>query len=165
MRYHQMFLMVILAIFGLSVICGCTTLFSPKTKYPEVPEDYPFSVIWKQPKDKTAQIPLNTLNQLELLNLVMIKKWNEGDRDFVGADLGQNGKVYLHYPNVVYVQWEEDERPDGTIVKFAAKLAGPGGDYSVIVDQVDNGILPPGVFVLDMESSGIDAYEFLKNDD
>ena len=161
MKYHQMFLMVILAIFGLSVICGCATLFSPKTKYPEVPGDYPFSVIWKQPKDKTAQIPLNTLNQLELLNLVMIKKWNEGDRDFVGADMDKNGKVYLHYPNVVYVQWEDGEAPDDTPAKCAVRLAGPGGD-SDIVDQVSNGILPPGVFVLDMESSGIDPYEFLK---
>ena len=162
MKYRQMFIMTILAIFGLSGMCGCATLFSPKTKYPEVPEDYPFSVIWKQPKDKTAQIPLDTLNKLELLNLVMVKKWNEGDRDFVGADMSQNGKVYLHYPNVVYVQWEEDENPDGTISMVPTRLAGPGGDYSVIVDQVGNGILPPGVFVLDMESSGIDAYEYLK---
>ena len=165
MKYHRIFLLVILILFGLSAICGCATLSSPTTKYPEVPEDYPFSVVWKRPKNETAQIPLDTLNQLELLNLVMIKKWNEGDHDFVGGDIDENGKVLLHYPNIVYVQWEKDERPDGTIVKYPAKLAGPGGDYSVIVDQVQNGILPPGVFVLDMASSGIDSHKFLKNDD
>ena len=54
MKRHQRFLTAILGIFGLSVICGCATLFSPKTKYPEVPEDYPFSVIWKQPKEETV---------------------------------------------------------------------------------------------------------------
>ncbi len=162
MKSHRMFLMVILTIFGLSVICGCATLFSPKTKYPEVPEDYPFSVVWKQHKDETAQIPLNTLNRQELLNLVMIKKWNEGDHDFVGADIDQNGKVLLYYPNIVYVHWEESEKSDGTISIYPGEMAGPGGDYSVIVDQVENGILPPGVFVLDMESSRIDSYEFLK---
>ena len=162
MKYRQMFLMTILAIFGLSVICGCATLFSPKTKYPEVPEDYPFSVIWKQPKEETAQIPLVLLNQQELLNLVMIKRWNEGDHDFVGGTIDENGKVLLNYPNIVYVQWEESENPDGTISIYPGKMAGPGGD-SDIVEQVENGMLPPGVFVLDIESSYIDAHEFLKN--
>ena len=160
MKYHQMFLMVILAIFGLSVICGCATLAPKKIEYPEVPEDYPFSVVWLRPKEETAQLSLNVLNQLELLNQVMIKKWNEGDHDFVGGDIGENGKVYLHYPDVVYVEWDEGERPDGTIVKYPAKIGGPGGD-SDIVEQVSNGILPPGVQVLDMDSSGIDPYEFL----
>lgn len=162
MKYRQMFLMTILAIFGLSVICGCATLFSPKTKYPEVPEDYPFSVIWKQPKEETARIPLILLNQQELLHLVMIKKWNEGDHDFVGGTIDEDGKVLLNYPNIVYVQWEESENPDGTIYIYPGRLAGPGGDTD-IVEQVENGILPPGVFVLDIESSYIDAHDFLKN--
>ena len=162
MKYRQMFLITILAIFGLSVICGCATLFSPKTKYPEVPEDYPFSVIWKQPKEETARIPFVLLNQQELLNLVMIKKWNEGDHGFVGGTIDENGKVLLHYPNIVYVQWEESENPDGTISIYPGEMAGPGGD-SHIVDQVENGMLPPGVFVLDIESSYIDAHEFLKD--
>jgi hypothetical protein len=91
----------------------------------------------------------------------MVKKWNEGDRDFVGTSMDMdNGKVYLYYPNVVYVKWEDSRKPDGTIIKYASEISGPGGD-STIVDQVREGILPPGVQVLDMDSSGIDPYEYL----
>ncbi|MCZ6676195.1 MAG: hypothetical protein O7E52_02985 [Candidatus Poribacteria bacterium] len=149
---------------GIALIYGCVSTAPKGNKmvsafqYPEVPDDYPFSVIWRRPAEETEQIPLNELNQLDLLNLVMVKKWTEGDHDCRGGNIGENGKVYLNYPNVVYVKWEEDERPDGTIVKYPAKMQ--GGD-STIVEQVSNGILPPGVFVLDMDSAGIDAYQYL----
>ena len=135
MKYRQMFLMTILAIFGLSVICGCATLFSPE--------------------------PPSVLNQKDLLNLVMDKKRAEGDHEFVGGTIDEDGKVLLLYPNIVYVQWDESENPEGTVSIYPGQLAGPGG--SDIVEQVENGILPPGVLVLDIESSYIDAREYLKN--
>ena len=126
---------------------------------PQVPPDFPFPVVWLQPKEKTVSI--NELTQRELWGLVLIKKWNEGDRDFVGVSMN-DGKVYLHYPNVVYVKWEDTQLPDGTITKYASLVYGPGGD-STISDQVMEGILPPGVQVLDMAASGIDPYEYLSD--
>ena len=158
MKYRQVLRMTLLALFGLSVICGCSVLGPKKIERPQVPSDFPFSVVWLQPKEKTARI--NALTQEELLGAVMVRKWNEGDHDFVGVTMA-DGKIYLHYPNVVYVKWEDTQLPDGTITKYASVIYGPGD--STISDQVSEGILPPGVQVLDMDSSGIDPYEYLLN--
>ena len=156
-KYRQVLLMNLLAIFGLSIICGCSALGPKKIERPQVPPDLPFAIVWLRPEKKTVSI--DELTERELLGLVLVKKWNEGDRDFVGVSMN-DGKVYLHYPNVVYVKWEDTQLPDGTITKYASLVYGAGGD-STITDQVMEGILPPGVQVLDMDSSGIDPYEYL----
>lgn len=158
-KYRQVLRMHFLAIFGLSIICGCSGLGSKKIERPQVPSDFPFPVVWLQPKEKAVSI--DELTQRELWGLVMVKKWNEGDRGFVGAAMDTDtGKVYLYYPNVVYVKWEDTQLPDGTITKYASKIS--GGD-SAISDQVMEGILPPGVLVLDMDASGIDPYAYLSD--
>lgn len=158
-KYRQVLLMNLLVILGLSMICGCSA-FGPQTiERPQVPADFPFAVVWLQPTKKAVSI--DELTERELLGLVLVKKWNEGDRDFVGTGMDMdNGKVYLHYPNVVYVKWEDTQLPDGTITKYASLIYGPGDD-STISDQVREGILPPGVQVLDMDVSGIDPYAYL----
>ena len=56
--------------------------------------------------------------------------------------------ILSHLSNVVYVKWEDTQLPDGTLTKYASEIS--GGD-STIRDQVSEGILPPGVQVLDME--------------
>ena len=156
-KYRQVLRMHLLAIFGLSIICGCSGLGSKKIERPQVPPDLPFPVAWLQPEEKAVRI--DELTQRELWGLVIVKKWNEGDRDFVGTGMDMDtGKVYLYYPNVVYVKWEDTQLPDGTITKYASEIS--GGD-STITDQVREGILPPGVLVLDMEASGIDPYVYL----
>ena len=157
MKYHQVLLMNLLAIFGLSIICGCSALGPKKIERPQVPPDLPFAVVWLRSEEKTARI--DELTERELLGLVLVKKWNEGDRDFVGVSM-YDGKVYLYYPNVVYVKWEETQLPDGRITKYASEIS--GGD-STITDQVSEGTFPSGVQVLDMDSSGIDPYEYLSN--
>lgn len=159
MKYRQALGMKLLAIFGMSVLYGCSTLAPNEIQRAQVPPDFPFAVVWLRPEAKTANI--HELTERELLGLVIVKKWNEGDRDFVGMSM-KNGKVYLHYPDVVYVKWKEDQLPDGTTRKYAALVYGPGGD-STITDQISAGILPPGVQVLDMDTSGIDPYEYLSN--
>ena len=156
-KYRQVLPIHLLAIFGLSIICGCSGLGSKKIERPQVPPDIPFPIAWLRPEKKAVSI--DELTQRELWGLVLVKKWNEGDRDFVGTDMDMDtGKVYLYYPNVVYVKWEDTELPDGTITKHASKIS--GGD-STITDQVSEGILPPGVLVLDMDASGIDPYVYL----
>ena len=156
-KYRQVLPIHLLAILGLSIICGCSAFGPKKIERPQVPPDFPFPVVWLQPKEKTVSI--NELTERELWGLVMVKKWNEGDHDFVGSAMDTDtGKVYLYYPNVVYIKWEDTELPDGTITKYASKMS--GGD-STITDQVREGILPPGVLVLDMDTSGIDPYAYL----
>ncbi len=156
-KYRQTLLMNLLAIFGLSVIYGCSGLGPKEIQRPQVPPDFPFAVVWLQPERKTAKI--DELTERELLGLVIVGKWNEGDHDFVGFTTN-NSKVYLHYPNVVYVKWEDAKLPDGTTTKYAVKIFGPGGD-DTITDMVRSGKLPSGVQILDMDSSGIDPYEYL----
>lgn len=156
MKYRQVLLMNLLAVFGVSVICGCSGLGSKKIERPQVPPDLPFPIVWLHPKEKAVRI--DELTQRELWGLVMVKKWKEGNR-FVGTSMDMDtGKVYLYYPNVVYVKWEDTQLPDGTLTKYASEVS--GGD-STIADQVSNGILPPGVLILDMDASGIDPYEYL----
>ena len=159
MKYRQALLMNLLAIFGFSIICGCSGLGAKKIERPQVPPDFPFPVVWLQPKKQTVRI--NKLTQRELWGLVMVKKWKEGNR-FVGTAMDMNtGKVYLNYPNVVYVKWEDTQLPDGTITKYVSEISGAD---STIRDQVSEGILPPGVLVLDMkdmDAAGIDPYEYL----
>ena len=154
-KYRQVLLMNLLAIFGFSIICGCSVLGPKKIERPQVPPDLPFPIVWLRHEKKAVSI--DELTERELWGLVMVKKWNEGDRDFVGVSMN-DGKVYLHYPNVVYVKWEDTQLPDGTITKYASEIS--GGD-STITDQVSEGILPPGVLVLDMDASGIDPFEYL----
>ena len=159
MKYRHVLPIHLLGIFGVSIICGCSALGPKKIERPQVPSDFPFPVVWLQPKKKSVNI--NELTQRELWGLVMVKKWKEGDRDFVGTSMDMDsGKVYLYYPNVVYVKWEDTQLPDGTITKHAYKIS---GNDSTITDQIREGILPPGVLVLDMESSGIDPYEYLSD--
>ena len=159
-KYRQVLRIHLLAIFGVSIICGCSGLGAKKIERPQVPSDFPFPVVWLQPKAKAVRI--NELTQRELWGLVMVKKWNEGDRDFVGTSMDMDtGKVYLNYPNVVYVKSEDTQLPDGTITKYVSEISGAD---DTIRDQVRAGILPPGVLVLDMEdmdASGIDPYEYL----
>lgn len=154
-KYRQVLLMNLLAIFGFSMIYGCSAFGPKKIERPEVPPDIPFAIVWLRPEKKAVRI--DELTERELLGLVLVKKWKEGDRDFVGVSM-DDGKVYLYYPNVVYVKWEDTQLPDGTLTKYAAEIS--GGD-STITDQVREGILPPGVLVLDMDSAGIDPYVYL----
>ena len=162
MKYRQALLINLLAIFGISVICGCSGLGAKKIERPQVPSDFPFPVVWLQPKEKAVRI--NKLTRRELWGLVMVKKWNEGDRDFVGTSMDMDtGKVYLYYPNVVYIKWEDTQLPDGTITKYVSEISGAD---STIRDQVSEGILPPDVLVLDMKdlhASGIDPYKYLSD--
>ena len=154
MKYRHTQTLHLLAILGFSMIYGCSVLGPKKIQRPHVPPDLPFAIVWLQPKN-TA--PLSALSERELAGLVLVKKWTQGDRDFVGYAI-HDGKVYLSYPNVVYVKWEETQLPDGRITKYASEMSGGDG---TIIDQVREGRLPVGVLVLDMDAAGIDPYEYL----
>ena len=121
-KYRQVLLTNLLAIFGFSIICGCSALGPKKIERPQVPPDIPFAIVWLRPEKKAVSI--DELTERELLGLVLVKKWNEGDRNFVGVSM-DDGKVYLHYPNVVYVKWEDTQLPDGTITKYASEIMDP----------------------------------------
>ncbi len=126
--------------------------------YPEVPEDYPIKVIWNRPEAK-KHLPDHALKGIELLDRVLVKLWGEGDKNFRGG-VTDKGKVYPYYHNTVYVRYGQQEMPDGTIRRYLTKaLSGPYVEY----DEKDllSDMPPVHLHILDLDSTGIDPYQFL----
>ena len=122
--------------------------------YPEVPPDFPFSVVWKVSEEQRAEIPTELFEQLELMSLVMIKLWNEGDQGFSGAFMA-DGKVYPTYPDVAYVKWVQSEASGEWYINDVSTV------HSSVSEQLSNGVMPAGIEIVDQDSAGIDPYAFL----
>ena len=168
MRSHQRVLIACIATAVLSMICGCAILGQKGDKpvysfeYPEVPDDYPFNTpIWQRSEAERAHIPPEQLREHELLSMVMVKLWSEGDHDFTGGTIS-NGTFYPLYPDVAYVEWDQNEEPDGTIYRYVGRvLTTSGNDIDAIMEQLNNGEIPEGIRIVDYKSGGIDPYELL----
>ena len=139
----------------LDEIIGAEPEIIPESsKYPEVPPGFPFSVIWQVPEEQRAEIPPTLFEELEVLSLVMIQLWNEGDQDFKGAFMA-NGRVYPTYPDVAYVKWEEAAEPGEWRITEVSTVD------SSVSEQLLNGVFPPGIEIVDQDASGIDPSAFL----
>ena len=134
--------------------------------YPEVPEDYPYSVHWE------SNIGLRHGMEHELLTRVRIKLWTQGI-DAAGVTYGRGGLIYPVIRGVVYVTRSGD-RITGVV------LSHPGDDLGVFdtfwdaetPEEVDAAIqremegftiddLPAGLTAVDYNTAGIDPYQFL----
>lgn len=170
MKCLQMFLLISMALIVLLVICGCVPLGQDEIElrmagepreYPEVPEDYPFPVVWLLPEAEQLQIPQVIFENMVLMDRAQIKLWKSGDHDFVGAHLA-NGTFYPKYPDVAYVEWDEHEKPDGTIYRSVSRILTSGqNDGDTIMDQLNKGEIPEGIKIVDVEEAGIDINGFL----
>ena len=117
--------------------------------YPEVPEDYPSKDLVKWP----ARSP-----KAELLSRVLIKLWTEGEKNFLGGGT-YRGKVYPWYHNTIYVRFSSYKNADGEIVRQAnIKMSSPSVDWSAVKDWSNP---PPHIRILELDSSGIDPYQYL----
>ena len=129
--------------------------------YPEVPAGLYLSrhgrTVWQDP----GRLPLSSQRYIELINRVMIASWNEGDTHFTSATF-ENGRVYLQYPNTMYVRYAVRERSDGTVQRRITSWTSGEHNQSAI-DQILEGKIPTGVTLIDMDSEdvGIDPYTFL----
>ncbi len=124
--------------------------------YPEVPSDFPGIISWNDPEGQ-ANLPDHANKNIELIERVLIKLWKQGDKSFRGGST-YNGKVYPHYNNTVYVLYDEYELPDGTMQRYPAYAkSGP----QVIYSTADLLNPPAHLRILDLDSSGIDPYQFL----
>ena len=129
--------------------------------YPQVPSDFPRDPIWEAVEmyEKINQHGRGMMKAIELMDRVLIKLWNQGHRA-TSASMSK-GLVYPGFPNTVYVRWSYVEEPDGTTTRYAGrKTSGPDIPESVF-DALSEGIIPPGIKVLDHDSDGIDPYTFL----
>lgn len=116
--------------------------------YPEVPEDLPYRHLYTNWGDLGPQS--------ELLNRVLIKLWASGEKNFIGGST-YKGKVYPHYNDAVYVKWGETVKNGKKVRTTAIRISGP----HVPFNGKDLLNPPPGLRVLDLESSGIYPYEYL----
>lgn len=166
MKYLQMFLPVSMASIVLFVIGGCVPLAQDDMElrmedkpreYPEAPEGYPFTPVWLRPEEEKLQIPQVIFENLVLMDRAMIKLWESGDHDFVGAHLS-NEIFFPKYPDVAYVEWEQYKKPDGTIDQRISDVIATS---EKIMKQIRNGETPPGIKIVDVAEAGIDVNEFL----
>ncbi len=119
-------------------------------EYPEIPEDFPGkeNITWG--KDSAG---------IEIINRVLIKLWIEGEKNFRGGGTDR-GKVYPWYHDTIYVTFSEYKNEFGEIVRYASdKMSGPRVDWSEVKDWSNP---PPHIRILDLETSGIDPYQYLK---
>ena len=129
-----------------------------KRDFPLVPAGFPSHLIpvWKRfPGYQKGDMPDH-----ELIYRVLIKLWNEGERGFIAATITSEGRVHPHYPNTIYVRWKEKIDENGVKKRYINR-AGSSGDVRLTDEQMLNGEIPPGIRVLDYDSGGYDAYEFL----
>ncbi len=122
--------------------------------YPEVPAGFPFSLVWEASEEHLAQVPSVIFEELELMGLVMIKLWNEGDQGFSGAFMS-DGKVYPTYSDVAYVKWDKSNESGDWSINEVTTVD------SSVSEQLLNGIFPPGIEIVDQDSAGINPHAFL----
>ncbi|MYB65045.1 hypothetical protein F4X73_10175, partial [Candidatus Poribacteria bacterium] len=109
--------------------------------YPEIPEGAPVN-----PFTGREQL------RMEILMRVVIKKWNEGER-FTGASFS-GGKVYLNYPNTVYVKYGEPVKNQDGIVTRPIISAGGSNSAFISEKQMRAGYIPDGLRALEFDKNG-----------
>ena len=127
--------------------------------YPEVPADYFGEPIWTRNPNTIAGFPDHALENIELIDRVLIKLWEQGDRKIVGGSTAY-GKVYPHYRDIIYVRWTETPPlSDGTVHSYISRAKGANNGYSI--DDIETGNIPWHFTVIDFDDAGYDPYEFL----
>ncbi|MYB92374.1 hypothetical protein F4054_02070 [Candidatus Poribacteria bacterium] len=135
--------------------------------YPEIPEDYPGTEpSWESDLDSLGYSDSDK-KDAELLSRVLIRLWaDQGVGSRFGGSLDSKTKtVYPYYDNTIYVKRDVLRRDaNGKPISFSARIHAPG---NMIITAEDleifrlTGETPPGVRVLQLETDGIDAYQFL----
>lgn len=144
-----------------------------KGNFPEVPNGFPSDLtpVWIE----FPNYQKGDMYEHEMIGRVLIKLWNQGDRDFVnGVYKHDNGRVYPLYSDVVYIEWGEtvSDDPDEEVVRFPRftlatheRSSDPdalGGLFTV--EELTSGAyknMYPSVNFVDYGSAGYDPGTFL----
>ena len=100
--------------------------------------------------------------QQELLGRVLVKLWNDGDRNIRGGWIsGDTLKVYPHYDDVIYVKYGTEFNV--LTGQYETKIIEATSSYenTGVVDAVVRGNVPSGYKLIDVNESGINSYEYL----
>lgn len=124
-------------------------------KYPSIPADYPWTPIWALSDEDRLHYSNNDSEmqrKLELMGRVGIKVWESERKDFRGISFS-NGRVYLNFPDTVYVRVRESE--NSTLVTVTGSPISQEDMEDIRLE-----LTPPGIHILDM-SEGIEPISFL----
>ena len=132
--------------------------------YPEVPDGFleGFVPSWEWSEEKKLKFGPEHLRNQEAIARVLIKLWNQGDREFYGA-VGDDKVVRPLYPDAVYIEWGDVELPDGTTLQEISGYCAPEGFPILTMKQRMKGKIPAGYRVLDMQGDAIYVSEFLND--
>lgn len=122
--------------------------------YPEVPDDYFGIPVWMQ----NTNLPDTTEKNVELIDRVLIKLWQQGDTAIVGGST-YRGKIYPHYEDTVYIRWTEATASDGTPYRYISRRK--GASLLPTAEDIENGDIPPGFKIIELDNAGYDPYTFL----
>ena len=127
------------------------------------PDGYPLMPYWDYPEDDQNDWSY----EHKLIDHVLVKLWQQGTRDFIGGSIEHDtNRVRAHYLNTLYVEWEEVEHPDGSMVKIITRALGAGDVNWQQKGPFD--LPPPGVHLIDINSTegkGIDPFTFLTSEE
>ena len=127
--------------------------------YPKVPVDYFGVPIWNQDPDILSDFPNEAAKNIELIDRVLVKLWQQGDRLIVGGST-HNGKIYPHYDYVIYVEWEESVLPNGDPYLSVSSIL-TGAEEGPTVEDIITGNIPPNFTIIDFDDAGFAPYRFL----
>ena len=122
--------------------------------YPEVPADYFGIPVWMQ----NSILPDHAQRNIELIDRVLIKLWQQGDKSIVGGST-YSGKIYPHYEDTVYIRWTESTASDGTPYRYISRRK--GASHLPTSEEIENGDIPPGFKIIELDDAGYDPYTFL----
>ena len=149
-----------------AVLVDDTPLSSATEGFPQVPDGFPLTPIWLR-----SGYQKGDSYQHELIYRVLIKLWNQGDRDFVNGIYSHDyNKVYPLYPDVMYVEWEDEEvaGPDGPLtIQVISGVLGTEPRFFMLTDFITGAweTKYPGVALIDMGTAGIDPETFLSDNE
>ena len=127
--------------------------------YPGIPDDFPEPDIF----ESLASMGNSDMRKaLELQKRLIVKFWKQGKSlENVGVTGDADGKVYLLYPDVVYVTWDYWTDENGTTHRYAGVTRGHPDTAHIYEPYLDKGEIPPRITVYELPDGYIDAYEFL----
>ena len=127
--------------------------------YPAIPSGFPEPDIFESLKSMGDS---EMGKALELQKRLIVAFYKQGKSlEGIGVNGDAAGRVYLNYPDVVYVSWDYWTDESGITHKYAGTARGHPDAMHVSQPYLDKGEIPPGITVYELPDGYIDAYAFL----
>lgn len=127
--------------------------------YPQIPPGFPEPDIFESLQTMGHS---DMRKAFELQKRLIVEFYREGKSlKNVGVSGDADGRVYLNYPDVVYVEWDYWTDENDITHKYAGRANGHPDAMQISKPYLDKGEIPPGITVYELPDGYIDAYEYL----